>query len=308
MPDTIVYKVVPNDTTAANLFLTGELDVGEVAASERPRLIASGKFWLGYERSKITTTYLAFNTRRPLLADVTLRTALTMVMSPKTYDTAVNGANSGNVINATFVTPAGDCHDPNAAKLLPQGTVAAARAVLTRRGYTYRGEDLYTPGGDKVSFEFLGSPVTTGVGGEYVVSQWKKLGVDVQLRNLERAIWGGRILVGNFDATVLAFGAAYPSPGSGIGWISGPYPPDGNNLGVPRNAKYEREIELAKQTSGEARCQHWINAARMLVNNRWFIPLFARATPYFVRKGIGYQRWNGEVQELSFRARNPIRP
>jgi peptide/nickel transport system substrate-binding protein len=141
-----------------------------------------------------------------------------------------------------------------------------------------------------------------------VTSQWKKLGVDVQLRNLERAIWGGRILVGNFDATVLAFGAAYPSPGSGIGWISGPYPPDGNNLGVPRNAAYEREIELAKQTAGAARCRHWINAARMLVQNRWFIPLFARATPYFVRKGIGYQRWNGEVQELSFRTRTPIRP
>jgi peptide/nickel transport system substrate-binding protein len=158
LPDTIVYKVVPNDTTAANLFLTGELDVGEVAAPERPRLIASRKFWLGYERSKITTTYLAFNTRRPLLADISLRTALTMVVSPKTYDIAVNGQNSGNVINATFVTPAGDCHDPDATKLLPQGTVAEARALLGRRGYTYRGDDLYSPSGQKVTFEFLGSP------------------------------------------------------------------------------------------------------------------------------------------------------
>lgn len=308
LPDTIIYKVVPNDTTAANLFLTGQLDAGEVSAADGPRLVASGQFNISPERSKITTTYLAFNSRVATLQDVTLRTALTMAFSAKSYDQAVNGPASQSIIVSGIVTPAADCYDRDASKQMPRGTIDQARALLLSKGYTYRDGQLYKPNGDKLTIQFWGSPVTTGAGGEYVASQWKKLGVDVKLQNVERAIWGGSILKGDYETTVLSFGAAYPSPGSGIGWISGPFPPDGSNLGVPRNTAYENEIALAKQTLGKTSCKHWTNAARMLVKNRWFIPVSARTTLVYIRKGIGFQRWNSESQEVSFRLKKPIRP
>ena len=308
MPDTIIFKVVPNSSTAANLFLTGQLDVGEdMPVPDLARISASGKFRIVRETSKMTTHYLAFNSRKPVLQDVNLRTALSMAFSPQTYMLAVNGRNSGAIMNHQFSTPSAPCHSPSLRTLAPLGTVESARALLLRNGYTYRDNQLYKPDGEKLSLEFLGTASETGAGGEYLADQWKKLGVDVSLTNLESSIWGGRIYVGNYDATVLGFSSDYPSAGAGIGWLSGPYPPDGNNLGVPRNAGYEREITLAKQTLGNVSCRHWNNAARMLLQNRWFFPMYANSRPNIVHKGIRFQKWNGEIQMVTYRVADPIR-
>jgi peptide/nickel transport system substrate-binding protein len=308
MPDTIVFKVVPNSTTAANLFLTGQLDVGEdMPAADRDRLVASGRYKIVRETSKMTTHYLAFNNRKPTLQDVNLRTALIMSISPQTYQLAVNGRNSGSILNHQFSTPSASCHNASLRSLVPRGTLEAARALLTRNGYTYRDNRLFKPDGEPLALEFLGTPTETGPGGEYVVDQWQKLGVDAKLTNLESSIWGGRIYVGNYDVTVLGFTSDYPSAGAGIGWLSGPYPPNGNNLGVPRNAAYEREITLAKQTLGATSCRHWNNAARMLLRNRWFFPMYANARANVLHEDIRFQKWNGEIQMLTYRLSKPIR-
>jgi len=308
MPDTIVFKVVANSTTAANLFLTNQLDVGEdMPAADRTRVTAGGKYKIVRETSKMTTHYLAFNNRKPVLQDVNLRTALIMAYSPETYMLAVNGRNSGAIVNHQFSTASAQCYNASLRSLVPRGTLETARALLLRNGYTYRDSQLYKPDGGKLELQFLGTPSETGPGGEYLADQWRKLGVDVELSNVESSIWGGSIYVGNYDATVLGFTSDYPSAGAGIGWLSGPYPPDGNNLGVPRNTTYERQITLAKQTLGATSCRHWNNAARMMLQNRWFFPMYANARANVLHENIQFQKWNGEIQMITYRLADSIR-
>src|SRR5204862_5755185 len=40
LPPMVTFKVVPNETTAANLLLTGGVDIGKVAGPDVPRLLA----------------------------------------------------------------------------------------------------------------------------------------------------------------------------------------------------------------------------------------------------------------------------
>jgi peptide/nickel transport system substrate-binding protein len=318
MPDTIVLRIVSNLTTAVNLALTGDIDIlGSLTTADGQRLADSGNFQkvvLPPPASAFGQVFgaapaaLYFNVQH--VPDVNLRKALIMVLDPTDYNKA-SGLPVGKT-NPSPVLPNSDCWaGPQIAKLVPHGTIQQAQQFLTQHGYTVRDGKVYGKDGNQVKIDQLNFTLNTP-GGEYVYSQWSKLGIDTTFDNIDLS-QAARATRGDFDAVT---SGGLPNIGrfSGAGFAQG-----GGNLSYYRDPVYEREIRLALGTSGQERCQHWTKVQQIIANQALMFSwqqYGGDVNDIYVRKGLTFQFWgslspidgNWRGALYSFRVAKPFRP
>jgi ABC-type transport system substrate-binding protein len=124
---------------------------------------------------------------------------------------------------------------------------------------------------------------------DYITSQWKALGADVQIASLDVTTFSTRAQHGQFQAYV----GAIPN----IGYMSGPDPTKGGlNFSGVENPNYDQVVAsaLAAPTIQDG-CPYWKQVQLQIAQNYWVLPLFAQPTPNitYVRKGISFQVWGG---------------
>jgi peptide/nickel transport system substrate-binding protein len=308
MPDTIVYQIVSNPTTAVNLALTGDIDIlRAVPTTEQSRLEASGQFNVidppavqqigGVFGGFSVGSTMWFNVTR--VPDIHIREALMSVLDRKTYIQAsgVNGATPAT----GAILPTAPCYKPGLEKLYPNYPTAKtpdqARAYLVSNGFTYKDGQLYKPDGSKLTIEVLSTNANPG-GNAYVYDQWSKMGVDVNAQFLDTATYGTRAGFQQYDAIAQA-GMV------GIGRFIGPGYPNGVNQIVtppgPEKTKFERVVRLALGVPVSQRCPYWDQAAQMVAQYRWVMPWFygGPTAKVYVRKGITYHTWGGLSTEMA---------
>jgi peptide/nickel transport system substrate-binding protein len=239
LPDTLTWKVVPDATTLANLLITGGVDFATLSGPDVPRLIANGSL-----RHKTLQNYsptmLIFNQRpeRPG-SDERVRAALIAAFDPKAFAQAAWQGRA--TVVPSSLNPSMRCFNKKVYDLAPKGPgPAKARKMLEAAGYKAGSGGIMTKDGKPLRMRLVTTPVLFGGGGEFLASQWRAAGVDVDLQDLTpTSAWVAQLFPGNFDAALSAGYLFAPIPWFQFSTHNGAPPPKGGNYavtgtGIPR--------------------------------------------------------------------------
>jgi len=272
MPREIVLRVVEDSTTAANMLLSGELDISQVDGADIDRLSANDAV-TSYGITNYLPHTFVWNMRpgRPLALDqpnsAALREALATVVDPEQWNVAANDGR-GTVVSGPF-RPEAPCYNAEVENLAPTPSVDAAKEALTSGGFTYDGEKLMSDG-EQVRLTLLTTPLLNA-GPEYLADLVRSLGIDVKLENLAGASFGEKVVNGDFDTAVLRGDRLPPIPGIGLNPMSGPATPDGYNVGGTGigDPDFERLVKAGEQSLGDEQCAAYAELQELMVSKHY---------------------------------------
>ncbi|WP_265736785.1 ABC transporter substrate-binding protein [Actinacidiphila yeochonensis] len=263
--------MVPEESTAANLLLTGGLDIAEVAGPDRARLSGRGL----YEAAVPTVVGLSFFNEAPgrPLGDQVVREALVGVLDRAGLaDVAVGGDGTP----AGHLTARGTvCHSD---LRLPRLTRAAALARLRKAGWRRAADGRLRRAGDgrQLRLRVLSSPAsgsTLPAVAELMAVTWQALGVRTDLVSeslpaLVRAMYED----GDFDV-VMGSAPGPPVPAQLVPFFSGPPPPAGLNFAHIRDPRYADLARQAVRRPDTAGCPLWNRAAQAVLRHADALPV-----------------------------------
>jgi peptide/nickel transport system substrate-binding protein len=289
MPKTLTYKLVVDQTTATNLFLTGGLDYGVVIGPDVDRLAEQSSL-ARYAVPNYQVTSLVFNQRQGRIfadpdGEFVRQAVMTAVDRSKFNQAAYRG--TGQVSSSNF-RPGADCFEPKTRTLIPTPSLDAAKQVLTTHGYTYSGGTLLK-GGQQPKIVFLTSQ-DIGAGADYVFSVLQALGFDVDFQNLARPAYGASFINGNFDLSIQAGNRSSNAAGEAQDTITGPPPPAGLNYSATgyQDAEMQRWVLAANQSPGQGGCKYWSLVQTRMLQKHYIFPMAAPNFDFFGRKGISF--------------------
>lgn len=265
MPDNVVFQYVPNQTTAANILLTGAADWGGVSGPDVDRLLTDKSL----VHKTLTSYYsydLLFNQHAGrITTDPKVRQAMMTAFDPKTF---VQVAYKGRAAWApSLVYPKLSCFNKNTYKLVPKPSVQAAQNILKSAGYTLNGNGLMQKNGKVLHVQLEVGPDNIGPGGEYLASQFKAVGIDIDLVSLTGSLFGPRYLSENWDAVVAPNVQYAPIQSVGVRNVSGPPPPKGLNRGLVGGNNHDWEVAALYAQQSTA-CD-WLNKWQELIWKQW---------------------------------------
>ncbi len=266
-PDEMVFKVITNETTAANLLLSGGLDFASINASDVPRLKAD-KTLTDYTFTNKTPWQLLVNEApgRPG-ADPAVRQALFLTIDRKDF-MAVAFAGLGTPSDSLLM-PGIECYDDSVAALAPKQNLEKAKSVLLAAGYTVGANGKFQKNGVPLKVALLGSNAQ-GNGPDYILNQFMTLGVDASLSMVDQSAQNTNMRAGNFDAVIGSTGQTVPT-GSMLSIYGTPAPAGGPNFASVSDPAIDKAMPLALGTVGPERCQYWSAVQKALIQgNHWY--------------------------------------
>ncbi|MFF2148243.1 ABC transporter substrate-binding protein [Kitasatospora sp. NPDC058190] len=277
LPARIVLSVVPQASTAANLLLTGGIDIASVNGPDRARLTGHGLA----AADVATVVGLTFFNQRPgrPLADPALRRALVSALDRQGL---ANVAVGGTGRPATdFGAQGAVCHADLAAANLPaQDAVEALRAA----GWTRVGDGPLSKDGHPLRLRLITSPdigPTLPSVAELMARAWTALGADVtQVTEGLPALVNAMYQTGDFDI-VVGSTPGFALPVGFIPFFSGPTPAQGLNFAGVTNPEYDALVAQALQEADTAGCGTWNRASAALLRSADALPIAdGRSTVY----------------------------
>jgi peptide/nickel transport system substrate-binding protein len=291
LPDTQVWKIVTDDTTAANLLLTGGLDLGTFfGGPDVDRLVASTSLTHTAIPIFFTQNLVFAQDAGKIGADPAFREALMLTIDSKSWNQAALSGRGKAV--TSYILDNDPCFDPKTKALYPKQDIAKAKQVLTQAGYKNVGAaNMTTPSGDPVRYSIL-TFTGMGSGGEYLLAQFKQLGGDVTLRNLIGAAYGTAHLRHDFDVAVTTTNNGTTETPVHMGFYYGsPFAKGGlNQYGPLNDPAYDRELRLAAGTVGKVSCSWFAKSQERVLQKHYFMPLVAPVIDAFTTKGVSFVR------------------
>lgn len=201
--DRIVWRILPDASTAVSAMLAGEADAIEVVTqrAELDRAAASPDLQLVPYPSPLLM-FVMFNLRRPPFDDRGLRRALAMATDRATIVQSVFGEYAEVPLGATTRM---QWISREAIRQLLLDTAAAAHA-LDSLGWRPGAGGVRRKGGRPLRINLL-VPNTSQVRQQAAVllqAQWRRLGVDLQIQVVDFAVLSQRTERGDFEAAFLA--------------------------------------------------------------------------------------------------------
>jgi len=276
MPDEVVVKVLPNETTAANLLLSGGLNAATILGPDAQRLTQSDLFstTLSAVLGEMWFNHLA---ERPG-SDPAVRTALTQALDlGQLQKVLTSGQGTAGTTFAAAAPVA--CPGDSVSDAVPTGGMSAAEQTLEDAGWTAGSDGVRSKDGTPLTLDFV---YNTGLGSggaaaaELATSTWTELGADVTMTGQDdTALLDTVFGSGNWDITWLTLNVS--SPDQLIPFVSGPAAPEGNNFAHIDNADYTAGATEAAAMNGVEGCDTWLAAESELVQNADVYP-FANQT------------------------------
>lgn len=278
VPAKLVVKVVSNETTAANLLLSGQLNIASVAGSDRSRLAASRLF---SHSALVNLGEMEFNQSagRPT-ADANVRKALTMALDLAKIRSVLTSGTGAASTGLVTLTPK-PCRGNTVQGNLPAHDLAAAQRMLTDAGWTPGPGGIRQKDGKKLALTLL-YPSGDGPPGadaaQLAVSEWAQAGVQVHARSLpDTQISSVLFGTGAWDIGWIELTVQFPS--TAVPFFSGPVPPNGTNFAHISNATYQRLATEAAAKPGTTGCTEWNQAEEALFQKADVVPFAAQTQP-----------------------------
>jgi peptide/nickel transport system substrate-binding protein len=287
MPDQLIYKIIPDQTTAANLILTGGLDFGTILGPDVARLAAEKSLQHKTVQNYYPMPLVFSQSVGKVTTDDKVREAIMTAVDGKAFAQAAFLGNA--TVTPSYLNPSEPCYDKSIAKYLPTGGPAKAQQVLRSAGYASNSSGVMTKGGSTLRLTLLTSPDLMGSGGEYLAHQLQAAGFEVNLQDLPATQYSANYVGGNFDAAI-SFSFQYaPAQGFNIAFYSGATPPKGNNAGNigGQDQEYSRAALFATQ---HTTCDWWYRLQRLILQKHVMLPL---AEP--INDSFGTKKWDFPV-------------
>ena len=156
--------------------------------------------------TSIGSDVLYLNNETKPFNDPVFRKALNMVIDRQAIFDKASSKAFPMITNVTGLPePAGEAYiAPEYAGVNEAVDIDGAKALLTGAGYTYKGEELYDPSGERVSFKLSDPSGWT----DYIdsltliASDAQKLGADATVDGQEQDAWFANIAAGDFQASL----------------------------------------------------------------------------------------------------------
>jgi peptide/nickel transport system substrate-binding protein len=301
-PSTLIYKIVTDETTAANLLETGGLSLALISGPDVPRLVADKT--LNHKQAPVSTSQLmVFNQASGhITTDAAVREALATAVDPAGWCQA---ANAGFCVPTTsYLAADAPCYDKGTAALVPKTSIAAAKTVLTNAGYTAGSDGIMTKGGQPLTINLLGGTFQNS-GPDYLLAQFKAIGANVVFTKVDFAAYAADLQGAHFtwDVTVAALTsaasfAALPS-NFAVPFMSGPtLAHGGRNLYSIIDPTIDSEVSTALATTGSGTCPAWYKVQERYLQQHDFLPLGSAVDQWF-GKSVDYGI--GPVEPLTWR-------
>lgn len=283
MPTNLIFKVVTDETTAANLLLTNGLDIADVSGTDVDRLLASSALLHKTEQNYYVNT-LIFNMRSGRLTsdDQLVRKALMTAVDPKQWNIATLAGRG--VLTSSPFRPGSECYDPSTKAKMPKPSIDAAKKILESDGYTYVGGKAMK-NGQQLKLTLVTSPLMNS-GPDYLASTFQQLGVDLTFQNLVGSAYGQALLQGNFDVSIIRGAGLDPEAGNNMSPISTlPPSPQGHNIPAwgANDPVFNRYVNAAYQSTN---CKYFQLIQQMVLDKSMGLPMTAWNYDIFIRKGI----------------------
>ena len=283
-PASVTAEVLSNETTAANVFLQGKLDlISATSQGAVERLRGSGA-----EETAVPNAFafVLFNQASPVGADPVVRAAVAHAIDPAAYAIAVQGdvaSPSPNLLasEATICAQTeGDVHRP---AFDPE----KARRVLEGDGWRQASSGTFEKNGEPLRIR-VGSHNQEGSAGAYLAQTLKDLGATVEATEVELPAYIETLQQGDWDvfaATIISLDAPAPLGQSLFG-------PEGLDLGQIRNDEFSQAMtEASSAAAFEESCELWKDAQDRLVESVDVVPEAHMNLVYFandVTFDVGY--------------------
>ena len=249
MPDTIVMKIVQNETTSANLLLAGDLNAASIIGPDAERLDKAGLFsaetpallgeqWYNHAEGRATS-------------DPEVRVALTQALDLAELQKVLTSGKGTPATTLTTLEPTA-CPGDSVTGSVPATDTGAAEAVLQEVGPLDLTFVYSTSGGSGVA-----------AAAELAVQQWEALGIKVTAKGqddtaIQETVFGA----GDWDIAWIPLNVN--SPDQVVPFLSGPAAPNGTNFAAIQNDDYEAAVKEASALSGEEGCATWLEAESAL--------------------------------------------
>lgn len=272
MPGQLIYRIVSSDSTAANLLLTGGIDIARVQGVDIKRLLAEKS--LG--RLKATPWYTNGMWLNPtaghVTADPAVREAIFTAISADGWVASALGG-EGTATTSLFATSA-PCFNPATAQYIPKTDLTKAKQILLAAGYTADSSGKLSKNGQPLTILVVGE-MAQASGPEYVQSQLTQVGFTVNLFNGDHVTYSTSYLQpGKFD--IIVPGIASNTLGTFVVNQSGPPPPVGRNFSRIQDPALDQLIQKALQESGTQACTDWGAVQIAWLKNHYIRPLGAQ--------------------------------
>lgn len=271
LPSTVVVKVVPNETTTANLLLSGGLSAAQVMGPDAERLAKAGLF-AATTPALVGEQWYNHAAGHPT-SDPHVRMALTQALDlaqvQKVFTSGRGTAAKTLASNAPVACP-GDSISGS----LPKYDAKAAGALLDQAGWALGADGLRTKDGKplKLTFLYQNNIGSSGdAAAELAVKQWKAVGVQATARSESETTLTSTIFgAGNWDVSWVALNVS--SPDQLVPFFSGPAAPKGTNFAAISNPAYDAGVQKATALSGTEGCSTWLDAESALVADADIVP------------------------------------
>ncbi|MEE1742480.1 ABC transporter substrate-binding protein [Streptomyces sp. BE147] len=285
LPRTVVFKVVTNESTAANLLMAGQINTMQINGADQQRLNAAG---VKSRSVEALFGQFMFNERAPLAtADLAVRRALVSVLDLRELRNVSTGGEGKppTAIGEMAPTPcAGDPVTGNVPRHDPGRAAKDLRAAgWTKSGGTWKkdGEPLTV----KLAYAVNQGPqVASAI--ELAVQRWDDFGVKASARPVGGAGIAGALVAGDWDVAWAPIGVTLPDQLTQF--YDGPPPPAGNNFGAIANPGYHRLAAQASARPGTSGCDLWEAAEAALVERVDIVPIVSKENRVY-GKGVTFQ-------------------
>ncbi|MCS7475647.1 ABC transporter substrate-binding protein [Umezawaea endophytica] len=280
LPKTVVVKVVQNETTAANLLLSGGLNGAQIAGPDAERLEKAGLFsadtpalvgeqWYNHAAGRVTS-------------DPKVRKALTQALDLPQLRKVLT-SDKGTAATTLAANEPVACPGDSVSKALPAGDVKAAAALLDEAGWKAGGDGKRAKDGKPLALVFLYQNNNGSAGdaaAELAVQQWKAVGVEATARSQDETTLTSTIFgAGDWDVTWVSLNVS--SPDQLVPFLSGPAAPAGTNFAAITDADYEKAVAAAMAIPGVAGCEAWLAAESGLIEKADIVPFAAKLARMF---------------------------
>ncbi|MEV6638560.1 ABC transporter substrate-binding protein [Amycolatopsis sp. NPDC051371] len=280
LPKTVVFKVVPNETTAANLLLSGGLSGAQIAGPDADRLEKAGLF-TAKTPANVGEQWYNHGTGR-ITADPKVRMALTQALDLPQVQKVLTSGQGGPVATLAANEPVA-CPGDSVSRALPASNPQAAAALLDQAGWTAGPDGKRAKDGKPLTLTFLYQN-NNGSGGdaaaELAVKQWKAIGVEATAHSQDETTLTSTIFgSGNWDVVWVSLNVS--SPDQLVPFLSGPASPQGNNFAAIADPDYDKAVKSAMAIPGATGCRDWLAAESGLIARAALVPFASKVVRTF---------------------------
>ncbi|MCH7519157.1 MAG: peptide-binding protein [Candidatus Dadabacteria bacterium] len=283
--DKIVFKIITDSTVSFQILKREELDVSGLTPIQWERQTNSPSFNENYDKLSYFTpnySYIGWNSKRPYFADKQVRTALTHLVNRELILDKIL-YNLGAIVTNPFYI-----NSPEYDKSIdpyPYDPQKAEELLKEADWIDHDGDGIRDKDGVKFAFEFLipGGSETGEKIATILKEELDNMGIQMDIRKTEWAVFTTRLNERNFDAVTLAWSMGVESDPYQI-WSSTQAEKGSNFIGF-KNEQADKLIEEARtEFDRDKRQELYRKFAKIIHEEQPYTFLFCRKSTVAVNK------------------------